>query len=567
MALAHLFRSWCWVLEWIRKRGEGRETGSLLFAKRKRWLSHLHYMTPQSILTTFSMPSYQAIISSVSASSILVSSPCDCVEPSGIGQTLLVLRSENARLHEETARLKEVNASLTLDARFREEELNKYKSDYYSERFKSNVRKRLSRSAERKYAAQAMKLKQAERVISSMIDIGLHIPVLHTSFASGTSPDRALADTTHQGAARSRTAGFRFIPPVKGLQTYTADIGVITKNTEHSKTSKIHRKTNDRQNPCQHNIITPSPSQLADASTKSPNECKANAVDDLLQQLKDGVHPAKAVFLSNELVSMMSATPAPLLAPPTSSRVQDQTLSATRSQVISHDLSYHRAPPSKSLRPAFEELDLNIPHTPKRRSSRKSFGNPSKTTQGGAYNEHDHLDLMPNVIQPLGHSQHLCLQTALLSLERICAAFSSTSLGSLSVTSNEPSRERPTSPVTGDVSCLNRSIIQYPGFTTSLKTTKVAAAFPKFKMELLSKVSSNPPSCKATNRSGHSSSKLKLAKLRKVLSFQNMPALRLAQNFSTKNRLPQPDHALPILSALSSEKAVVGKGLPKREIY
>ena len=490
-----------------------------------------------------------SFVSSVSAASILVSSPCDCVEPSGIGQTLLVLRSENARLHEETVRLREVNASLMLDARFREEELNKYKSDYYSERFKSNVRKRLSQSAERKYAAQTMKLKQAERVISSMIDIGLHIPVLHNSLASEISPDRASVNTIHQAAARPGTAGPRFKPPITGPQINT---DLIAKNTEHFKASEPHRKTKDRQNPCQHDIITPSLSQLADPSTRNPNECKTNAVDDLLQQLKDGIHPAKAVSLSNELILTMSATPSPLLAPTASSPVQDQTLSATKSQMISHDRSFHRAPPSKSLRPAFEELDLNIPHTAKRRSSTKS--NPSKITQADA--EPDHLDLTPNVVQPSAYSQHLSLRSALLSLERICAALSSRSLGSLSTTSNEFSRERPT-PLAGEVSCSNRSVVQSAGFTTSLKV----AALPRFKMRLLSKTSSNPPSCKPTSRLGHSSSKIKLAALRKAISFQS--TLRLAQNFSTKNRPPQPDQAFPILSALRSKEAVVGKGLSK----
>ncbi|RDB25149.1 hypothetical protein Hypma_007918 [Hypsizygus marmoreus] len=412
---------------------------------------------------------------------------------------ILALQAENARLREE-------NADLKLDAQIREEELNKFRSDYYAERFKANVRKRLAKSAEVSYDALSLRLEQAEKFIASMVEIGIHQPVLSGAWKAVTperTSDEALVDAIRKAAATPGTSWSKIIPQVTGPRTsdeYLAAIDMTVKATQELKiTRKILRfwKITAKKDPSQTDLVTPSPSKLSDASLAKDNQGrhKVRVVDDLLKQLKSGdiqasrlttptdisgLSPSKASsdVISSTLPQVSSASPSKIsphvdpshkLAPLASQTLKDEVSSI-------YPIERPRVPPpTKKLRLVFGTVDINhdVPKSksPKKPSShhlpledqatklsakalskRKAMiierAQPATNTAPVAHNHdtsntlHTVLDgvrgntscdssfVSPTSTRPF-NTGFLSPEKALLSLERICAGFSSGSLGSL----------------------------------------------------------------------------------------------------------------------------------------
>ncbi|KAF5386067.1 hypothetical protein D9615_002262 [Tricholomella constricta] len=391
------------------------------------------------------------------------------------------------RLETENRCLRERVEYLKLEVQVREEELNRFRSDYYAERFKANVRKRLAKSSENCHEVQ---LEQADKFISSMVEAGLHQRVLSeawTTIAAGATADDALVDAIKKAAATPGTSWSRIIPNVVGPWTpdnYLAAIDMavnVTKELKNANKFAKFWKTRVRQDSGLKELSTPSPSDLSDTSVM--NDLLGHdelVVDDLLQQLQSGgfqprIDVAHPVAVPGQT---LIATPgcACVHVPVTPHHdARNRALAPLASQGLKDEIMLPTSPgkrsklsPTKKLRSILKGIDINTESQPPlmavekqgTKSSAKALGKrkailveraqPGPTLVVRSSKEvFRGLHSMDNVpfdldCPPLpsslssqsgthlrGDSGILSAEKALQSLERICAGFSSGSLGSL----------------------------------------------------------------------------------------------------------------------------------------
>lgn len=455
-------------------------------------------------------------------------------EPQALENPMVSLQAKNDRLKDDIAALK-------LDAQIREEELAKFRSDYYAERFKANVRRRLVNALEARSQTQNDQLEQAEAFILSMIEIGLHQPVFSEAWQAvkvGRPSDDALVDAIKKAAAIPGTSWSSIIPAATGSRTRDQQLCPI------SLTLKPHKELNTtikaakfwkspvKPDSSSGKSVTPSSSDLSSIKNDTIDHWDQTAVDDLLNRLREGDIPTKSPYGSNQgpheidpapnsvdrvnARARISATdvtvpsslnirahPITLADPPNPDRVQECTpllpshaadLAPLASQTFKDQrAATHRSPrrlrlsPSNQKRPAFGKIDLNRSVqrlNSLRKVTEKQFTKPSAkalrkrkaiivtedmqfisadspppdkrrlaVTQAlPGQDPHtalrcsgDTSNTLHTVLntgsaqtaQPLCDKGALSPETALLSLERICAGFSSGSLGSLAMISED----------------------------------------------------------------------------------------------------------------------------------
>lgn len=381
----------------------------------------------------------------------------------------------------ENVRLREENANLRLDARICEEELNTFRSNYYAERFKANVRKRLTKSLEANFAAQTLKLEQAEKFISSLIEVGLHQPVLVDAWRSvdaGQIAEDALVDAIKKAALVPGTSWSRIIPAVIGPRTsdeYLGAIDLALKITQDLKnTRKIAKfwKSSVKNGPSQKDIVTPSPSELSDTSflgdVTRPGQ--STAVDDLLKQLRSGgLHATKFTppvhilvpTLSPNLPVTIPHVPVPSVSPDMPLDVRD--LAPLASQVLKGELAVthsgkpRASPPSSRIRPIFGKIDPHNHDQKPKLAARKGTEKQGTRTMKN-FNKRNAMHVKRIIpTRTSENTRPFSPENALQSLERICAGFSSGSLGSLRTT-NSDSTELQRSP-SGTIDVNSNSIM------------------------------------------------------------------------------------------------------------
>lgn len=454
-------------------------------------------------------------------------------EPQALENPMVSLQAENDKLKEDIA-------ALELDARIREEELAKFRSDYYAERFKANVRRRLVNASEAKSQAQNDRLEQAEAFILSMIEIGLHQPVLSEAWQAvkaGRPSDDALVNAIKKAATIPGTSWSSIIPAATGSRTRDQHLFPISltlkPRRELNTTMKATKfwKSPAKTDSSPGKTVTPSSSDLSSIRNDTIDHWDQTAVDDLLNRLREGDIPTKSPHNSNRepheidpapssvdranARARMSATdvtvPSSLNTtahltlpdPPNPDRVQEYTpllqshsadLAPLASQTFKDQrAATYRSPrrlrlsPSSQKRPAFGKIDLNrnvqrfnslrkVTEKQGTKSSAKALGKrkaiivteemqfisagspprgkrrlavtqalPGQNPHTALRRSGDASNTLHNVLntgsaqtaQPLCDKGTLSPETALLSLERICAGFSSGSLGSLAMISED----------------------------------------------------------------------------------------------------------------------------------
>ncbi|KAG6911158.1 hypothetical protein DXG01_003898 [Tephrocybe rancida] len=366
---------------------------------------------------------------------------------------LLTLRTENRNLQNE-------NTYLKLEAQVREEELNKFRSKYYTEKFNVAVQKHILGSNYQSRASQA--------VASS--EVSLTHPVLHQS-----SPRRAGATIPIlASAAKIKTTGLRSL---SSRSTSTAVTSISPDDRLNLvNRERIARKLRDdsratdfptiRADDSRPSLLTPSPaiSHSSTANTVLGWEERAMQMDDLLKQLKSG----SAMFTPTSAVRPPTTVRTRVPVPLQDNKPYSRNLAPLASQVfkdeVKSSLSLAKRSPAKVLRSVLSDVDTNRIKEPRVRPQR-SAENLGTQLSAKALGKRraiilDHMlhppqmdNNVPRALEPhhlppltpmgpatkaLDDHGTFSAEKALLSLERICAGFSSGSLGSLD-SGNDPS--------------------------------------------------------------------------------------------------------------------------------
>ncbi|KAF8070454.1 hypothetical protein FPV67DRAFT_1755906 [Lyophyllum atratum] len=442
------------------------------------------------------------------------------VMPSGHNSSatreLFSLETENRRLQDEIAYLK-------LEAEVQEEELNKFRSDYYAERFQANVRKRLANSVDDSHEALKLRLKQAEKFILSMVEIGLHQPVLSGAWravAAGVKTDDALIDSIKRAAMTPGTSWSRIIPAVVGPRTpddYLATIDMtlkVTKDLQDAKKISKFWKTKAKLDPSLKNLVTPSPSEISDTIvTEDLVQHGERAVDDLLKQLKSGGIHASTNFTQPAMVP--SPTPAISVPPRVRTRMpvpqqsgfsRDGVLNSLAGQVFKHDIGdRHEQRVSVPQKTSDKQgTKLSARSHGKRKAIlvkrvRSEVTLTARNSKDASHKPHSQMDRLPFDVDrtplplstsvqsrthPSGDIGTLTAEKALESLERICAGFSSGSLGSLGSSCESPTAENLqdfSTPMADNTHFLPPKLSAQPQLSSfafsSIKTSPLASRF------------------------------------------------------------------------------------------
>jgi len=215
---------------------------------------------------------------------------------------IAVLNARIAALDADNSELQAKIVALTLEIQIQEEEVSKFRCGYYEELSEAIIRRREAAAAEDRYRVQDQKVARMEQFISSIVEVGLHDPVLSEAWQNvkaGQPSDDALVDSIKKAASKTNTSWARIIPAITGPRTpehYLSAIN-LTLKTRHElkKTSRIAKfwKTVAKKDPAHCNTVTPSSSALSDLSMRNVPETEERhtAVDDLLARLKSGDPP------------------------------------------------------------------------------------------------------------------------------------------------------------------------------------------------------------------------------------------------------------------------------------
>ena len=209
-----------------------------------------------------------------------------------------IFKARIAMLEAENTELLAKIETLTLDAQIREEELSKFRCEYYTELSETVVRRREATAIQERLD---QKLARTQRFISSIVEAGLHDPVLSEAWRAvkaGKSADEALVDSIKKAALRPGTSWSTIIPAITGPRTpehYISAINLTLKTRrELRKVTQVGLfwKKAAKKDPTNKNTVTPSSSNLSDLSTTvSANEQRQTAVDDLLAKLRSDEPP------------------------------------------------------------------------------------------------------------------------------------------------------------------------------------------------------------------------------------------------------------------------------------
>lgn len=236
---------------------------------------------------------------------------------------IAILKARVADLEAENSELQAKIVSLTLEVQIREEELSKFRSEYYTDLSETIV---CRREATRETLDQ--KLARTQRFISSIVEAGLHDPVPSEAWRAvkaGQSTDDALVNSIKKAASRPGTSWSTIIPPITGPRSpehYLSAINLTLKTRQELKkatqVSLFWQKT-AKTDPAHRNTRTPSPSTRSDLSMQNMprNEERKTAVDDLLAKLKSDVPISKDQ--SSVLPKALSRVPTEIISVPTSS--------------------------------------------------------------------------------------------------------------------------------------------------------------------------------------------------------------------------------------------------------
>ena len=309
-----------------------------------------------------------------------------------------ILNARLATLEAENAELQAKIESLTLDAQIREEELSKFRCEYYTELSETIVRRREATATQERLD---QKLAQAQRFISSIVETGLHNPVLSEAWRAvkaGKPADDALVDSIKKAASRPGTSWSTIVPAITGPRTpehYLSAINLTLKTRrELKKAIQVGRfwKKTAKMDSAHNNTVTPSSSNLSDLSTQPLSEERQTAVDDLLAKLRSGQPPVRSMTKDSsssllKTVSQVSAEAIPVptscscgsvpasvsVATVTSATSMNSLLSdlildpfnslsleaAPHTNLVSTEHGSHPINPAKHSRPVLRSIDLN----------------------------------------------------------------------------------------------------------------------------------------------------------------------------------------------------------------
>jgi hypothetical protein len=210
--------------------------------------------------------------------------------PSGVD----VLKARITALEAVNSELQAKILSLTNEAQMREEELSSLRSDYFMELSTDIVRRRKDAATNE---ALDQKLERSERFLTSIVETGLHNPVLSEAWRAvkaGQPADDALVESIKKAASRPGTSWSTIIPAVTGPRSpehYLSAINLTLKTRlDLKKAIQVGRfwKKTAKKDPAHTETVTPSASDLSDVSL--PNEFKlkerGTEVDDLLANIR-----------------------------------------------------------------------------------------------------------------------------------------------------------------------------------------------------------------------------------------------------------------------------------------
>jgi hypothetical protein len=238
-----------------------------------------------------------------------------------------ILKARIATLEAENTELLAKIETLTLDAQIREEELSKFRCEYYTELSETIIRRREAAAIQERLD---QKLARTQRFISSIVEAGLHDPVLSEAWRAvkaGKSADEALVDSIKKAALRPGTSWSTIIPAITGPRTpehYISAINLtLMTRRELRKVTQVGLfwKKTAKKDPTNKNTVTPSSSNLSDLSTTvSANEQRQTAVDDLLAKLRSDEPPTCSTTKdSSSMLKTLSQVSAETVYVPTSS--------------------------------------------------------------------------------------------------------------------------------------------------------------------------------------------------------------------------------------------------------
>ncbi|KAG5638324.1 hypothetical protein H0H81_000742 [Sphagnurus paluster] len=523
-----------------------------------------------------------------------VTSTPDHLDPSSISpehvssdaKRLTFLENENMRLHERIEYLK-------LEAQVREEELNRFRSDYYGERFKANFRKRITKSAGDTNESQNLKLVQAEKFIASLLELDFGQSVFSEAWNAttmGVDPDDALVNAIKKAAARSGTSWSKLLPAI--ARPSSPDEAMMNTDLRVKEEPKATKNFSSFQNPKSRQasstgLIEQSPFALSGTSIAGDFWWYGgSAADDLMRQLKSNRMSDSARLIQSTKISGPEATVTPtcIHVPVPLQESKPGRQSPLPIQVFKDKFDEQSSPrkqvrssPTNKLRSMFREININLTETRPAKGMKPSTKPLGKRraifidrVRPGYIDVAQNLKSSPSdgIIRIAGKvsfdedsppssrslsAQSLTLpacekitlsaEKAFQSLERICSRFSSGSLGSLDSMSNRMTRSHNAMDISKVPSMIApRTLVscgsikhRYPSFTAS---SEIQNPTPR----VVSRLNNKPPTPSNSSlfaappfRSPSSSPKEKTSPMKKKILRKHTSPLRIAKKGKSRS--------------------------------